>query len=143
MRSGTVAALLLAAFALIPTRVEAQATTGRISGTVKDQSGGVLPGVTVTASERQTGFSRNAVTDGEGSYVFVNLPLGDYSVSAELSGFRKAVRSGYVLDADARLTADFELAVGELNEAVLVVAHSETVNLTSGEIAHVVDRDQV
>jgi Carboxypeptidase regulatory-like domain len=121
----------------------AQATTGRIAGTVKDQSGAVLPGVTVTATETRTGFARTEVTDGQGAYGFVNLPLGDYAVGAELIGFQKAVRSGYVLDADARLTVDFSLGVGAFNEAVQVTVQRETVNLTSGELAHTVDRAQV
>jgi hypothetical protein len=121
----------------------AQSTSGRISGTVADSQGGVLPGATVTVVQEGTGLSRSATTDNDGAYVFVSLPVGTYSVTAELGGFQKAVKSGYKLVADGRITADFTLAVGEISETVEVTVPGETVNTTSGEIARVVDREQV
>src|SRR6059036_439881 len=72
----------------------AQSNTGRISGTVTDSSGAVLPGVTVTVTQQGTGLSRSATTDASGAYVFVSLPVGTYDASAELSGFKKAVKAG-------------------------------------------------
>jgi len=121
----------------------AQTISGRISGTVVDASGGVLPGVVITVSEEGTGFSQTTATDERGAYVLVNLPLGNYKVSAELQGFKPVVRSGYVLAADGRLTADFKMEVGQLTETVLVTAQSETVNTTSGEVSRTVDQAQV
>ena len=136
--------LLGAAAALaLSTALFAQATTGRISGHVSDAQGGLLPGATVTATEVSTNYARTGPTDAQGSFVFVNLPLGTYNVSAEMQGFKKAVRSGFVLVADGRLTADFALEVGGLNETVEVSVMSETVNTVSGEIARTVDRNQV
>ena len=129
--------------ALIASSGFAQATTGRISGTVTDTQGGVLPGASVTATEVRTSYSRTAVTDAEGAYVIVNLPLGTYSVSAELSGFNKELKSGYVLVADGRLTADFSLGIGSVSETVEVSVEAETVNTVSGEISRTVDRQQV
>ncbi len=120
-----------------------QATTGRISGTVTDSQGGVLPGVAVTATEVRTRYSRTAFTDAEGTYVLVNLPLGTYTVEAEITGFSKELKSGFVLVADGRLTADFTLSVGSITETVEVSIEAETVNTTSGEIARTVDRQQV
>ena len=73
----------------------AQTTTGRISGTVADASGAVLPGVTVTATNEGTGLTRTTTTDGQGAYVFVNLPIGSYTVKTELAGFKSGVKSGY------------------------------------------------
>jgi hypothetical protein len=125
------------------TLVFAQATTGRISGVVKDTSGGVLPGVTVTVTETRTGFTRNDTTDAQGGYTFVNLPLGNYTVTAELQGFKKGQKSGYALVADGRLSADFNLEVGAFTETVQVVVEAETVNTISGELARTVDRAQV
>jgi len=136
---GLVAAVLLLAAPI----VSAQATTGRISGVVKDISGGVLPGVTVTVTETRTGFTRTDTTDAQGGYVFVNLPLGEYTVNAEIQGFKKGARSGYALVADGRLTADFSLEVGAFTETVQVIVASETVNTVSGELARTVDRAQV
>ena len=137
--------LLLAIVACVATAslASAQATTGRISGSVKDTSGGVLPGVTVTVTEIKTGFTRTDVTDDKGVYTFVNLPLGEYTVAAELQGFKKASKAGFVLVADGRIGADFALEVGAFTETVQVTVASETVNTISGEVSRTIDRGQV
>jgi len=122
----------------------AQTNTGQISGTIKDASGGVLPGVTVTVTNVGTGIARTAVTDEKGAYVITNLPVGSYAVGAELQGFRKTERKGFELTSDARLTADFAMAVGSMSETVEVTAvRGEIVNRVSGEIARVIDGAQV
>ena len=86
--------ILLALGALVPSAASAQATavTGQIEGRVADSSDAVLPGVTVTVRNTQTGFSRNTTTDGEGRYRLSLLPLGLYSVTVELQGFSKVER---------------------------------------------------
>src|SRR5262249_13556894 len=89
-----------------------QTTTGRISGTVADSSGGVLPGATVTVPEASPAFPRTAVTDPRGAYVFVELPIGTYTVRAELQGFKTGVKTGYALVADGPVAVDFSLEVG-------------------------------
>ena len=122
----------------------AQTNTGQISGTVRDASGGVLPGVTVTVTNTNTNISRTDVTGPNGAYVITNLPVGLYTVTAELQGFRKAEKAGFQLSPDSRISADFSLGVGSLTETVDVVAvRGETVNKTSGEIARTIDGDQV
>ncbi len=122
----------------------AQTNTGQISGTVRDTSGLVLPGVTVTVTNTNTNMSRSDVTGPNGTYVVTNLPVGLYTVAAELQGFRKAEKTGFALSPDSRITADFALGVGSLTETVDVVAvRGETVNKTSGEIARTIDGDQV
>ncbi len=141
LRRGLGAAIVLLAF--WATQVVAQSTTGRISGTVSDTQGGVLPGVTVTLTQDRTGLTRTALTDQTGGYVMVSLPVGSYAVSAELSGFKKAVKTGFTLVADGRVTADFTLGVGDINEVIEVTVAGETVNTVSGEVARVVDREQV
>ena len=133
----------LAAFATLGATLLAQATSGRISGTVVDAQGGLLPGATVTVTEVRTNYTRTATTDATGAFVFVNLPLGTYTATAEMQGFKKELKTGYVLVADGRLTADFTLEVGGINETVEVTVESETVNTVSGEIARTVDREQV
>src|SRR5712692_5522653 len=135
--------LLLALLVAGAADLGAQSNAGRISGTVTDSSGAVLPGVAVTVTQQGTGLSRTVPTDAAGAYLFVSLPVGTYDVSAELSGFKKAVKSGYQLVADGRVTADFRLDVGGISEVVEVSVHGETVNTVSGEIARVVDREQV
>ena len=136
-------AVALAALAVTASAATAQTITGRISGTIADTSGGVLPGVAITVLEEGTGFTQTTVTDERGAYVLVNLPLGNYKVTAELQGFKPMARTGYVLQADGRITADFKMEVGQLTETVLVTANSETVNTVSGEVARTVDQAQV
>jgi hypothetical protein len=140
-----IARCLLAALMLLAAVPAANAqNTGQIAGTIKDSSGGVLPGVTVTITNVGTGITRNTVTDEHGAFVVTNLPVGSYSVSAELQGFRKAERRGFELTADGRLTADLTLGVGAMTETVEVQAvRGETVNRTSGEISRVIDGAQV
>ncbi len=87
----------------------AQIERGAISGTVKDQQGGVVPGVTVTATSMQTQQSRVTVTDGSGYYTFPNLQPGPYEITTELQGFKKVSRSSVQVDAAASLTLDFAL----------------------------------
>ncbi len=142
-RLGTLLGLVMAVMLVTAPVASAQATTGRISGVAKDTSGGVLPGVSVTVTETGTGYTRTETTDASGIYVFVNLPLGDYTVTAELQGFKKASKSGFVLGADGKLTADFSLDVGQFTEMVEVIVNSEVINTVSGELARTVDRAQV
>src|SRR5207248_10597083 len=75
--------------------------TAQISGTVKDPSGAVLPGVEITATQTETGLARMAVSNETGSFVLANLPLGPYKVEASLSGFRTYVQTGIVLDVNS------------------------------------------
>jgi len=75
----------------------AQLSTAQLSGRITDQSAAVLPGVTVTATQTATGFTRSDVTDSNGSYVLSNLPPGPYRLEVSLSGFRSYVQTGIVL----------------------------------------------
>ena len=81
--------LFLGVLVSILTSVDVWAqATAQISGTVSDQTGAVLPGVEITATQTDTGIARTAVTNETGSYVLSNLPLGPYRLEASLPGFR-------------------------------------------------------
>jgi Carboxypeptidase regulatory-like domain len=122
----------------------AQTITGRISGTVTDANGAVLPGVAVKITNIATRIERTAMSDPNGFYVVTNLPVGDYNVTVEAKGFKKTSKTGYTLIADGRLTVDFSLEPGEVTEVIEVsAAVGETVNSTSGELARVIDQSQV
>src|SRR5258708_6304893 len=124
--------------------VNAQTIFGRISGTVRDSSGGSVPNASVTVSNEATNLTRTATTDESGFYTVTNLPVGTYRLSVEQKGFKKAVVGGSVLNADERLTVDAVLEPGDISENVEVTsAVGESVNTTSGEVARVVDRRQV
>jgi hypothetical protein len=107
---------------LCSTPAFAQFDRGQISGVVKDDTGGVVPGATVTATQVGTQAARTTVTDGSGFYTFANLPAGRYDISAELQGFKKAVKEAVQLDAAGALTMDFSLSTGAISESVTVTA---------------------
>ena len=122
----------------------AQTITGRISGTITDANGAAVPGVTVKITNEATQQARTATTDSNGFYVVTNLPVGIYTLSVEHQGFKQSRKTGYNLVADGRLTVDFALETGAVTETVEVTAAAgETVNSVSGEIARVIDQDQV
>src|SRR5215471_5214811 len=75
--------------------------TAQISGTVKDPSGAVLPGVEVTATQTDTGIARMTISNETGAYILSNLPLGPYKLEAALAGFRTFVQSGVVLQVNS------------------------------------------
>jgi len=106
---------------LIPRLATAQAgSTAQIAGTVKDDTGGVLPGVTVTVTQTATGFSRTAVSDETGGFVVPNLPVGPYRLEAMLQGFRSYVQTGIVLTVNATPTINVVLALGAVSEQISV-----------------------
>jgi len=134
--------LLVATFSAAS--LSAQTVVGRISGTVKDASGAIVPNTTVTATNTATNLVRTATTDTEGFYTLTNLPAGTYTITAEQTNFKKASREGVSVTGDARLTIDIVLEAGQVSEMVLVTATAgETVNTTSGEVARVIDKQQV
>src|SRR5262245_47062976 len=108
------------------TFIWAQATA-QISGAVKDQSGAVLPGVQVTATQTATGAKREAVTDETGSYTLQNLPIGPYSIEAALPGFKTYVQSGIVLQVGTNPIVNATLEVGQLTDQVEVKADAALV----------------
>src|ERR1044072_430470 len=122
----------------------AQTVVGRISGTVQDSNGAIVPNASVKVSNTANNFERSVTTDENGFYTVTNLPVGVYTVTAEQKGYKKALVSGQSVTADARLTLDLKLEVGEVSETVEIVgAAGETVNTTSGEVARVIDQQQV
>jgi len=135
---------LVAVLCLSLFQLAAQTSFGRISGTVTDPTDAAVPGVKVTVRNTGTQETRVVTTDANGYYVAPELPIGAYSVTVSQSGFKTQEQSGVSVSADSRLTVDFRMQVGEVRESVEVVAEaSAMLNTTSGEIAHVVDQDQV
>jgi hypothetical protein len=113
------------------------AVSGSIAGTVKDQSGSVVPNADVTARELGTGISHETHTNASGYYTLPVLPVGRYELEVQAAGFRSYKREDVVLDTDAVLTLDCSLAVGENSETVTVTdnaLHVETVSTQTGEV---------
>ena len=103
---------------------QSQAANGSIEGTVTDISAGVLPGVTVTITNIETGTERSVTTNTDGRYRSLLLPLGRYRVVAELPGFKKFDQSGIVLQAGQTDVINVTLEVGAVSEAITVTAES-------------------
>ncbi len=107
----------------------AQRTSGDISGTVTDSTGGVLPGVTVTAICAETRFTRTAVTDGTGGYRLSELPICVYKVTTDLAGFKTIARDAQVTP-NSVAKADFKLEVGAQSETVTVEGLSPVIEFS-------------
>ncbi|WP_291988046.1 TonB-dependent receptor [Luteitalea sp.] len=107
---------------------QSTAANGAIEGTVVDNSGGVLPGVTVTVVNTDTGTNRSVVTNEAGLYRATLLPLGTYRVSAELQGFKKFEQVGVTVGAGQTATVNVRLEVGDLNETISVTADAPVVD---------------
>jgi hypothetical protein len=127
---------------LCASTVWAQATAA-LNGRVTDTSGAVLPGVTVTATQTDTGFSRTVTTDGDGTYVMPNLPTGPYRLEASLQGFRTYAQTGIVLQVGATPTLNVQLALGDLAETVTVEGAAPLVDVRSAGISEVVEQERI
>lgn len=111
-----------------PALAQSTAANGAIEGTVTDASGGVLPGVTVTVTNIETGTIRSVVTSDGGLFRATLLPLGAYRVSAELQGFKTFEQVGVTVGAGQTATVDVTLEVGDLNEVVSVTSNAPVVD---------------
>ena len=135
---------VLTLLSLAPATAGAQAgATGQIGGTVRDASGGVLPGVDVTVTQTSTGFMRTAITDATGSYTLPNLPIGPYRLEANLAGFRSYVQTGIVLQVGGSPVIDIALELGELTEAITVQANAALVETRSTGVGQVIENQRV
>src|SRR5947207_3862607 len=92
-----------------PSIASAQVTTADLVGTIKDSSGAIVPGVTVALTNDATGAIRSTTTGEGGTYSFTSLPPGRYTLTAELSGFRKVERTGVELQVNQRAQIDLNL----------------------------------
>jgi hypothetical protein len=118
-------------------------STAQIAGTVRDDSGGVLPGVDVTATQTATGFTRSVVTDENGNYTLTNLPIGPYRLEASLSGFRTYQQTGIVLQVGSNPVINIPLAIGALTETVSVEAAAPLIETRTSSIGTVIENERV
>jgi len=126
---GTIAALLLGC--VWPAAAQS-VSSGSIQGTIKDESGAVLPGVTITLTSPSLQVPQiTQVSDAAGLYKFVDLPAGTYKLKAELSGFSTSIRDELRLTVGFVATIDLSLKVGQMEESVTVSGQSPIVDITS------------
>ena len=117
--------------------------TAQVSGTEKDGSGAVLPGVEVTATQTDTGVSRMTVTNETGSYVLPNLPLGPYRIEAALPGFRKFAQTGIVLQVNSSPTLNIILEVGQVTEQIEVQANASQVEMRNLSVGQTMETQRI
>jgi hypothetical protein len=142
LRRVSIAALLLTLIAaVIP--AAAQTTNGVISGIASDAQGGVLPGVTVTARNAETGLTRTVVTEGDGRFRLAALPPGRYELKAELAGFGSVDVPAMTLTTGTEITRNVTMQVQGLNESVTVTGEAPIVEVTRTEVSGVVTQDQM
>jgi len=116
----------------------AQTGTGRISGLVRDSTGAVVPAVQVVATHEQTGIVHETTTTEAGAFVFPSLPVGPYTVAAELSGFKKAAHTKNLVTVGLDLVVNITLEAGNLEETVTVSEAYSTVQTTESSLSTLV-----
>jgi hypothetical protein len=133
LRTKAVWSLAVAACCALLLAVPAAAqtvTTGNIAGTVADAQGGVLPGATIVAVHTDTGTNYETVTGADGRYSILNVRVGAYTISVNMSGFKEQKQEKVVVELGAERTADFKLQLATVSETVDVVATAPTIDLS-------------
>jgi hypothetical protein len=139
----SVVSLALAAVAIFVSQpLRAQQTLGGITGEVTDASGGVLPNVTVTVTEERTSLTRTAKTNGSGSYSFVNLPIGIYTLTYSADGFQAQKTPHITVQADRTATVNASLKVGQTSTTVEVEA-APLMNAVDTTNGYVMEQQQI
>jgi hypothetical protein len=139
MRKGL---LLFACFVLWSVPTFAQRSTGTIRGVVTDASGAVVAGAKVTVKGESTGYTRSANTNASGLYTF-DLPVGTYTVTAELTGFKSSVVTGIALSVADTRPVDLQLSTGDVAELITVEANALAVKTIGGDVSGLITGEQV
>jgi outer membrane receptor protein involved in Fe transport len=135
--------ILACCLLLVPAVANAQSADATLTGAVKDSSGAVLPGATITVRNRGTNDSRTTLSNAEGLYRVTNLPRGSYDVKAELQGFQTVTQTDVLLTVGETVRLDFAMTVGGLNETVSVTSQATLVNTEEGRLSNLVDEKRV
>jgi hypothetical protein len=139
LRHSTVTTVLVALFLLAARTGLAQESRGSLSGRVVDSSGAVLPGVTITVVNIGTTVSSTTVTNDQGQFTVLYLTPATYRVSAELSGFKKAINEAVEIRVGDRAQLDFTLQAGGITEEVQVIAASPLLETGTATLGQVID----
>jgi hypothetical protein len=127
--------VLLLALAISVPPAAAQTGSGRISGLVKDATGAVVPGVNIVVTHEATGVRHDVVTNQAGLFLFPSLPVGSYTIRAELGGFKPVTNQKNVLTVGADLNLTIVLEPGDLREAIVVTSESPIVQTTESSLS--------
>jgi hypothetical protein len=137
-------ALLLGALVLLfGANGSGQTATGEIAGTVRDSTGAVLPGVTLTITHQASGQQRQLATDANGNYRVPALPVGEYSIKAELPDFKTQLRQGVVLQVGRQAQIDLTMEVGSIEQAIRIDASAPPIQTANAELSEIIDNARV
>ena len=128
---------------LLAVSVYAQVSSSRITGTVTDSTGAVIPGATVTVNNEATGGEYKATTTSAGTYTLESLPVGTYTVTVGSPGFRTFTSTGNVLTVGAPLVVNVTMQVGRASEVVEVMSSYERIDTTNAMLSGVVSRREI
>jgi len=131
---GSARLLMFLVSILLSAPASAQVDTGTIRGTIRDESGAVLPGATVTITHEGQALTLSTVTREDGTYVFTPIRTGTYSVEAEFQGFKKAVRRGIGVSIQQQALVDMSLEPGGLTEELVVTADAPLLQTGTGTV---------
>lgn len=129
-------------FLVLTVHVQAQSTAS-IEGQVTDLHGALIPGVAISATEASIGIARVAVTDVSGRYQIAALPVGEYRLAVEASGFETQIFERYRIEVGRKIIQDFQLQIGDLSQKVMVTANRELIERATVSVGHVIDRRMV
>ncbi len=138
-----VLAMIFAALNLVSLNVAGQQITGSIRGTVSDPSGAIVQAATVTAKQIETGLTRVAITDRQGEYVLVELPIGHYQLEIQAKGFQTHLRQGISLDVNQTATIGIHLKLGSETQQVEVSANAALVQSTVSSLGETVMEHEI
>ena len=123
--------------------LSAQSTSGRILGTVTDNSGAAVVGANVVVTDVERGTTRNLTTDDDGGFVAPDLQPGTYKVRVQAKGFKGAERPNVPIEVASDVRADFTLQPGQVNETVIVSADVPLVNTTSSTLGGTLSNKEI
>src|SRR5437870_5820906 len=144
-RSSTAAytILILAVLLAFPDPLRSQVAAGTITGVVKDTTGAVIPGASVTVTEEQTGTAVTVKSQHDGAFLVPNLNPADYRLAAEVAGFKRMVIDGLKVNVGSVLTQDLVMEVGGTTESVQVTGRTSLVETTNGAVGTTVQVSHV
>jgi hypothetical protein len=134
---------LVCTIALAAASTSAQTTTGVVAGIVRDSAGAVMPGVTVTITDLSTNAQSETVSDARGGFLVPQLSPGTYRIDASLQGFKTFSRTNIPLAVQQQVRIDVVLEVGQLTEAVDVVANASVLDTMTSSVGKVVDNARI
>lgn len=134
---------LAAIFVVFSQLAFSQVDTGAILGTVKDTSGAVVPGATVTLRNEDTGITQTATSGSSGEYAFSPVKIGHYSVSAEFKGFQRVQHTQVSVDVQQRVVVDFALPPGQMTETVEVTGEPPPLQTQDASVGQVIGQQAV